>query len=86
MPHNFKTIEVITIGHNPWVCEEEKKNNATPTLSTNAILLGCPCYTRPTCGQAHLATPERELHFATYTEPAVRTDIINIEHDGTPLL
>ncbi|XP_041730322.2 oligodendrocyte-myelin glycoprotein [Coregonus clupeaformis] len=64
-------LEFLTLGDNPWACEEEE--NITKLLlwaeHTRAAVLGCPCYTKPTCGQSHLATPGGEWHFASYTEP-----------------
>ncbi|XP_028276419.1 oligodendrocyte-myelin glycoprotein isoform X2 [Parambassis ranga] len=64
-------LEVITLGDNPWACEEEE--NMTKLLrwaeQSRATVLGCPCYTRPICGQTHLATPRREWHSALFTEP-----------------
>ncbi|XP_013876669.1 oligodendrocyte-myelin glycoprotein [Austrofundulus limnaeus] len=51
-------LEMITLGDNPWACEEEE--NMTSLLQwaeqTQATILGCPCYTKPICGQ----TPNRE--------------------------
>ncbi|XP_017287661.1 oligodendrocyte-myelin glycoprotein [Kryptolebias marmoratus] len=51
-------LEMITLGDNPWACEEEE--NMTRLLQwaerTQATILGCPCYTKPICGQ----TPNRE--------------------------
>ncbi|KAK0135820.1 Oligodendrocyte-myelin glycoprotein [Merluccius polli] len=81
-------LKVITLGDNPWACEEEEKILQLLNWAehTYAIILGCPCYTKPICGQAHMATPEREWHLASYTEPPFRADIINIEPDGRPLL
>lgn len=64
-------LEVMTLGDNPWACEEEE--NITRLLrwaeQTRATVLGCPCYTRPICGQTHVATPGREWHSALFTEP-----------------
>ncbi|XP_039987627.1 oligodendrocyte-myelin glycoprotein-like isoform X2 [Xiphias gladius] len=64
-------LEMMTLGDNPWACEEEE--NITKLLKwaeqTRAAVLGCPCYTRPICGQTHLATPGREWHSALFTEP-----------------
>ncbi|XP_026168693.1 oligodendrocyte-myelin glycoprotein-like isoform X2 [Mastacembelus armatus] len=63
-------LQVITLGDNPWACEEEE--NITRLLRwaehTQATVLGCPCYTKPICGQTHLATPGREWHSALFTE------------------
>ncbi|XP_056139622.1 uncharacterized protein LOC130115804 [Lampris incognitus] len=64
-------LEVMTLGDNPWACEDEE--NITRLLRwaqhTRANILGCPCYIRPTCGQANLATP----------------DTRDIRHDGLPV-
>lgn len=63
-------LEVMTLGDNPWACEEDE--NITRLLRwtehTRATVLGCPCYTRPICGQSHLATAGREGHSALLTE------------------
>ncbi|KAL0973337.1 hypothetical protein UPYG_G00202120 [Umbra pygmaea] len=79
-------LELLTLGDNPWACEEEE--NVTKLLQwaehTRASVLGCPCYTRPTCGQAHLATPWGEWHFASYTEPPLEADSRELGHDGLP--
>ncbi|XP_040901454.1 oligodendrocyte-myelin glycoprotein [Toxotes jaculatrix] len=51
-------LEVMTLGDNPWACEEEE--NMTRLLrwaeQTRATVFGCPCYTRSICGQSHVAT------------------------------
>lgn len=64
-------LEMITLGDNPWACEDEE--NITKLLrwaeKTRATVLGCPCYTRPICGQSHLTTPGREWQSALFTEP-----------------
>lgn len=74
-------LEVMTLGDNPWACEEEE--NITKLLrwaeQTHATVLGCPCYTRPICGQSHLATPGREWHSALFTEPPLW---VNSRGDG----
>ncbi|KAM4627879.1 oligodendrocyte-myelin glycoprotein-like [Polymixia lowei] len=79
-------LEVMTLGDNPWACEEEE--NITRLLRwadhTYATILGCPCYTRPVCGQAHLATTGREWHFASYTDPPLGADTRDVGHDGRP--
>lgn len=63
-------LEVITLGDNPWACEEEE--NITRLLrwaeQTRATILGCPCFTKPICGQSHMTTSWRELHSALLTE------------------
>lgn len=77
-------LEVMTLGDNPWACEEEE--NITRLLrwaeQTRATILGCPCYTRPICGQTHLATPGREWHSALFTEPPLWVDSRVERHDG----
>ncbi|XP_067102688.1 oligodendrocyte-myelin glycoprotein [Osmerus mordax] len=80
-------LELLTLGDNPWACEEEE--NITKLLGwaehTRAIVLGCPCYTRPTCGQAHMVTPGGEWHFASYTEPPLGADVRDFSHDDSPV-
>ncbi|KAM6970517.1 oligodendrocyte-myelin glycoprotein-like [Aplochiton taeniatus] len=80
-------LEVMTLGDNPWACEEEE--NITRLLQwaekSHALILGCPCYTRPTCGQAHVATPGGEWHYASYTEQPLGADARELEHDGPPI-
>ncbi|XP_019902035.1 oligodendrocyte-myelin glycoprotein [Esox lucius] len=79
-------LELLTLGDNPWACEEEE--NITRLLrwaeDTRATVLGCPCYTRPTCGQAQLATPGGGWHFASYTEPPLGADSREIGRGGPP--
>ncbi|XP_014070471.1 oligodendrocyte-myelin glycoprotein isoform X2 [Salmo salar] len=79
-------LELLTLGDNPWACEEEE--NITRLLlwaeHSHAAVLGCPCYTRPTCGQAHLATPGGEWHFASYTEPPLGADARELGRGGLP--
>lgn len=79
-------LEVLTLGDNPWACEEEE--NITRLLRwavhTRAIVMGCPCYTRPTCGQAHLATSGGRWHFASYTEPSLEADARELSRDNSP--
>ncbi|CDQ83645.1 unnamed protein product [Oncorhynchus mykiss] len=77
-------LEFLTLGDNPWACEEEE--NITRLLlwakHTRAAVLGCPCYTRPTCGQAHLATPGGEWHFMSHTEPPLGADARELGRGG----
>lgn len=77
-------LEVMTLGDNPWACEEEE--NIMRLLrwaeQTRATVLGCPCYTRPICGQTHLATPGREWHSALFTEPPLWVNSRGVGHDG----
>ncbi|XP_071328157.1 oligodendrocyte-myelin glycoprotein-like [Trachinotus anak] len=77
-------LDVMTLGDNPWACEEEE--NITRLLQwaeqTRATVLGCPCYTRPVCGQTHLATPGREWHSALFTEPPLWVNSRGEGHDG----
>ncbi|XP_076832043.1 oligodendrocyte-myelin glycoprotein isoform X2 [Brachyhypopomus gauderio] len=71
----LEALRLLTLGENPWACEEEE--NIAPLLQwaqrTPARVLGCPCYIRPTCGEAHLATG-RSWHSASYTEPPLGAD------------
>ncbi|XP_049912085.1 oligodendrocyte-myelin glycoprotein isoform X1 [Epinephelus moara] len=77
-------LEVMTLGDNPWACEEEE--NITKLLTwaeqTRATILGCPCYTRPICGQTHQATPGREWHSALFTEPPLWVNSRGEEYNG----
>ncbi|XP_058488976.1 oligodendrocyte-myelin glycoprotein [Solea solea] len=77
-------LEVMTLGDNPWACEEEE--NITRLLkwaeTTRATIFGCPCYTRPICGQTLLATPGREWHSAMFTEPPLWVDSRSVGRDG----
>ncbi|XP_068441852.1 oligodendrocyte-myelin glycoprotein-like [Clinocottus analis] len=61
-------LEVLTLGDNPWACEEEE--NIAKLLAwaeqTRATVLGCPCYTKPVCGRQ--AAAGRERHSAPFTE------------------
>lgn len=73
--NNLEVLQLLTLGDNPWACEDEE--NITHLMDwvqqTPAKVLGCPCYIRPTCGEAHLAT-SRTWHSASYTEPPLGTD------------
>lgn len=64
-------LQLMSLGDNPWACEEEE--NITRLLSwaeqSSATILGCPCHTKPICGQAHVATPGGDWHSALFTEP-----------------
>uniref|UniRef100_A0A3Q1F9M2 Oligodendrocyte myelin glycoprotein b n=1 Tax=Acanthochromis polyacanthus TaxID=80966 RepID=A0A3Q1F9M2_9TELE len=75
-------LEVITLGDNPWACEEEE--NITRLLrwaeQTHATVFGCPCYTRPICGKTHLATTGK--HSALFTEPPLWVNSRGERHDG----
>lgn len=80
----LKVLEVITLGDNPWACEEEE--NITRLLrwaeQTRATVLGCPCYTKPICGQSHMTTPGRELDSAMLTESPPWVKSRGEEHVG----
>lgn len=82
--NKLKVLEVMTLGDNPWACEEEE--NITRLLrwaeQTHATVLGCPCYTRPICGQTHLGTPGRERHSALFTEPPLWVNSRGEGHGG----
>lgn len=77
-------LEVITLGDNPWACEEEQ--NMTKLLKwaeqTRATVLGCPCYTAPICGQTNLGTTWRERHSALFTERPLWVDSRAEGHDS----
>ncbi|XP_044209397.1 oligodendrocyte-myelin glycoprotein [Thunnus albacares] len=80
----LRGLQLMTLGDNPWACEEEE--NITRLLRwaerSHATVLGCPCYTRPICGQAHLATPGGEWHSALFTEPPLWVNSDGEEHDA----
>ncbi|KAJ7990661.1 hypothetical protein DPEC_G00302710 [Dallia pectoralis] len=80
----LKALEMLTLGDNPWACEEEE--NITRFLrwveGTRATVLGCPCNIRPTCGQIQRANPRRERHFASYTEPPLGADSRELGRGG----
>uniref|UniRef100_A0AAQ5YY85 LRRNT domain-containing protein n=1 Tax=Amphiprion ocellaris TaxID=80972 RepID=A0AAQ5YY85_AMPOC len=75
-------LEVITLGDNPWACEEEE--NIARLLrwaeQTPATVFGCPCYTRPICGKTHLATTGK--HSALFTEPPLWINSRGERYDG----
>ncbi|KAG9265120.1 oligodendrocyte-myelin glycoprotein-like [Astyanax mexicanus] len=83
--NRLESLQLLTLGDNPWACEDEE--NITHLLhwvhQTPAKVLGCPCYIRPTCGEAHLAT-SRTWHSASYTEPPLGADTRGSGH-RTPL-
>ncbi|XP_055022799.1 oligodendrocyte-myelin glycoprotein [Boleophthalmus pectinirostris] len=64
------TLEIMTLGDNPWACEEEE--NMTKLLKwaeqTRATVFGCPCYTKPVCGRSHLSTSDADWHSNLFTE------------------
>lgn len=62
-------LEAMTLGDNPWACEEE--DSVARLLGwaehSRATVSGCPCYTRPICGEAGGA----ELFTPSPTQPPV---------------
>ncbi|XP_072315429.1 oligodendrocyte-myelin glycoprotein-like [Eucyclogobius newberryi] len=66
----LSALEVVTLGDNPWACEEEE--NMIRLLEwaeqTRATILGCPCYTKPICGRSPGADGPSRL----ITEPPFR--------------
>lgn len=79
--NRLEALQVLTLGDNPWACEDEE--NITHLLhwvqQSPAKVLGCPCYIRPTCGEAHLSTT-RTRHSASYTEPPLGADTRDQPH------
>ncbi|KAI5625705.1 oligodendrocyte-myelin glycoprotein, partial [Silurus asotus] len=79
--NRLEALQLLTLGDNPWACEDEQ--NITYLLNwmqqTPAKVLGCPCFIRPTCGEAHLSTT-RTRHSASYTEPPLGTDTRDQPH------
>ncbi len=77
----LERLQLLTLGDNPWACEDEENINHLLTWmqQTPAKILGCPCYTRPTCGEAHLAT-RRTWHSAAFTEQPLGADALNPGH------
>ncbi|XP_066507736.1 oligodendrocyte-myelin glycoprotein-like [Hoplias malabaricus] len=61
-------LKLITLGDNPWACEDRANISHLLgwTRHTSARVLGCPCHTQPTCGEAHV-TRTGSWHFASYT-------------------
>lgn len=69
-------LQLLTLGDNPWACEDEENINHLLTWmqQTPAKVLGCPCYTRPRCGEVHLGATRRTWHSAVFTEPPLGAD------------
>lgn len=90
---HLEDLKLLTLGDNPWACDEEE--NITRLLvwvqQTKARVLGCPCHTRHTCGEAHLATAGTWHSYASYTEHPLGTDAHNrllrepSDHNGPPM-
>lgn len=79
--NRLEALQLLTLGDNPWACEAEE--NITNLLNwvqqTSAKVLGCPCYIRPNCGEAHLSTT-RTRHSPSYTEPPLGADTRDQPH------
>uniref|UniRef100_A0A1A8IRM9 Oligodendrocyte myelin glycoprotein n=1 Tax=Nothobranchius kuhntae TaxID=321403 RepID=A0A1A8IRM9_NOTKU len=60
-------LEVITLADNPWACEEEDNIARLHNWAeqTRAAVLGCPCHTKPVCGQTYWVATNSSL----FTEP-----------------
>ncbi|XP_051520898.1 oligodendrocyte-myelin glycoprotein-like [Myxocyprinus asiaticus] len=71
-------LQLLTLGDNPWACEDEENINHLLTWmqQTTAKVLGCPCYTRPTCGEVHLAT-RRTWPLTAFTKTPLGADAHN---------
>ncbi|XP_051542431.1 oligodendrocyte-myelin glycoprotein-like [Myxocyprinus asiaticus] len=65
---HLQSLKLISLGDNPWACEEmaNVSHLLEWTKHTSARVLGCPCHTWHTCGEAHLSRKE-SWHFGTYT-------------------
>ncbi|XP_067362425.1 oligodendrocyte-myelin glycoprotein [Channa argus] len=77
-------LQIMTLGDNPWACEEEENITRLQKWAeqTRATILGCPCYTKPICGQTHLGTPGRDWHSVLFTEPPLWVHNRDVGHDG----
>lgn len=80
---NLRGLQLMTLGDNPWACEEEE--NITRLLrwaeQSGATVLGCPCHTRPICGQAQVATPGGDWHLALFTDSPLWVNSHSEEYD-----
>lgn len=65
-------LDTMTLGDNPWACEDEE--NMARLLKwaeqTHATVLGCPCYTRPVCGDDEVAATLSGREFQLTEPPA----------------
>uniref|UniRef100_A0A671SSE7 Oligodendrocyte myelin glycoprotein a n=1 Tax=Sinocyclocheilus anshuiensis TaxID=1608454 RepID=A0A671SSE7_9TELE len=66
---HLQSLKLITLGDNPWASEETANIShlLVWTKHTSARVLGCPCHTWHTCGEAHLSSTG-SWHFGTYTQ------------------
>ncbi|XP_062870813.1 oligodendrocyte-myelin glycoprotein-like [Trichomycterus rosablanca] len=76
-------LKLITLGDNPWACDEPAniEDLLDWTRYTSARVLGCPCHTWPTCGQAQLARTTG-WHFSSYTLSPYRTTSWEVSHQS----
>lgn len=67
------SLNTMTLGDNPWACEEEDSMARLLNWAeqTTVTVLGCPCYTKPVCGddERPAILSGREFQVPSLTEP-----------------
>lgn len=79
---HLQSLKLITLGDNPWACEETANIShlLVWTKHTSVRVLGCPCHTWHTCGEAHLSRTG-SWHFGIYT---LSPYVFGTEEPSTP--